>query len=282
MTVEVPHIVTDSTADLPPEVARRLDITVIPCQIQMGGRTYLDGVDITRPQLYQHMRRGEALTTSQPPVGIFADTYRRLLADGRPLVAVHLGSSLSGLYSTACLGAQEVDSSRITVVDSGQASMCTGWLAIQAAEAAQQGRTAAEIVREARRQAPQLRLLAVIDDLRYLHRGGRVSWASSLLGNLLAIKPIVLVQEGQVRLLEKVHSWSRGIERVAALAAAAGQFLRLAVLHTDAAESAVALADRMGAFFPRERILIGEAGVTVAAHAGVGAVGVACLLAGAR
>ena len=158
--------------------------------------------------------------------------------------------------------------------------MCTGWLAIMAAEAALQGRPAEEIVRETEQRIPQLRLLALIADLRYLHRGGRVSWASSMVGNLLAIKPIILVHRGRADLAEKVRSWSRGLERVTALASAAGRWLRVAVVHAGAPDSAADLSDRLAAHYPRNQILIGEAGITIAAHVGVGAVGVAVVLAG--
>ena len=280
MSGDIPHIVTDSTADIPTELARCLDIAVVPCQIHFGDQTYRDGVDITRQELYRRQRNAEHYTTSQPPVGVFAETYRRLLADGRPILSIHLASQLSTVYNAARLAAQEVDAERITVIDSRQVSMCIGWLAIRAAEMARNGRWVQEILREIRQRIPRLRLYAVIDDLHYLRRSGRVSWVSSLLGNLFAIKPIVLVEQGEVRLVEKVRSLARGRERLAALVASLGPAERIAVMHADAPEAAEKLAEEMARWFPHEKLLIGEAGVTVGAHAGPGAVGVAILLAG--
>jgi DegV family protein with EDD domain len=279
MTDLGPHIVTDSTADIPGGIARRLGITVIPCHIHFGDETYREGVDISREEFYRRLRSLEQFTTSQPAVGVFAETYRSLLADGRPIVSIHLASRLSGVYNSAWLAANEVDSQRIAVVDGQQVSMCTGWLAIGAAEAARAGASAGEIIRQASERARRLQLFALIDDLRYLHRGGRVNWASSLLGNLFAIKPIIRVREGRADLVEKVRSSTRGLDRIVSLASS-GRLERVAVLHADAPDYAAELAERMSRVFPRERLLITEAGTVVSGHAGPGAVGVACLMAG--
>ncbi len=272
-----PRIVTDSTADIPGDVARRLDITVIPCQIHMQGRTYLDGIDISRQGLFDRMRNGVAVSTSQPAVGVFAETYRQALAGGRPVIAVHLGAGFSGLYGTACLAAREVDPERVTVIDSHQVSMATGWLAIRAAEMAQQGLSTEQVLAELQRITPRVRLYALIDDLRYLHRGGRVGWVSSWLGQLLAIKPIILVHDDRADLAEKVRTLGRGIDRLAALAAASGPIERLAILHADAPATLGQLAERISGLVPREQLLITEAGAIVCAHAGPGAVGFACV-----
>ena len=280
MTDCVPHIVTDSTADIPGEVARRLDIAVVACQIHFGDQTYREGIDISRQEFFRRLRKLDQFTTSQPAVGVFAETYRRLLADGRPIVSIHLASRLSGVFNSAWLAANQVDPERITVIDGQQVSMCTGWLAIGAAEAARAGACVGEIIRQVTERVQRLCLFALIDDLQYLYRGGRVSWASSLLGNLFAIKPIIQVREGRADLIEKVRSLARGLDRVASLAAESGPLERVAVLHADAPDCAAELAERMSRIFPREQLLITEAGTVVSGHAGPGAVGVACLMAG--
>ena len=280
MTDRAPHIVTDSTADIPGEVARRLDIAVVPCQIHFGNQTYREGIDISRQEFFRRLRQREQFTTSQPPVGVFAETYRRLLADGRPIVSIHLASRLSGVFNSAWLAANQVDPERIAVIDGQQVSMCTGWLAIGAAEAARAGSGVGEVIRQVTERLQRLRLFALIDDLQYLHRGGRVSWASSFLGSLFAIKPIVQVSEGRADLIEKVRSLARGLDRIASLAAGLGPLERVAVLHADAPDCAAELVERMSRIFPREQLLVTEAGTVVSGHAGPGAVGVACLMGG--
>ncbi|HOG48319.1 MAG TPA: DegV family protein [Anaerolineae bacterium] len=273
-----PRIVTDSTADIPADVARRLDITVIPCQIHVQGCTYLDGIDITRRELFDHLRRGDAVSTSQPAVGIFAETYRRALASGRRVIAIHLGSGFSGLYGTACVAAREVDSERIAMIDSRQVSMATGWLAILAAEAAQQGLGLGQVLARVRQALSKLRLFALIDDLRFVHRGGRIGWVSSMVGQLLAIKPIVLVRNNRVDLSEKVRSRLRGIDRLVALAGTLGHIERLAVLHADDPAGLADLSPRLSGLVPQGSMLATEAGAIVCAHAGPGALGFACVL----
>ncbi len=280
MDDSVPHIVTDSTADIPTDLARHLDITVIPCQIHIAGETYREGIDITRPEFYRRLRNHESFTTSQPPVGVFAQTYREQLADGRPVVAVHLAGGLSGLLSTAVVAAREVDAERITVVDSRQVSMCTGFLAVRAAEAARAGATRSQVLELLGTLLPRLHLLALIDDLRCLSRSGRVSWAAGLLGNLLAVKPIVQVQDGRVELAAKARTLARGMELMVAMAAEHGPLERAAVLHADAPAAAARLAEIAAGIAPQAETPVVEAGTVVSTHAGPGAVGIACLSAG--
>ncbi len=274
------HIVTDSTSDLPPELARRLDITVIPCQIHFGSETFREGMDIARHELYRRLRSGERATTSQPAVGVFAEVYQRLLRDGRPIVSIHLASRLSGVYSTACMAAREVDPERISVIDTRQVTMCSGWVAVHAAEAAREGRSRTDILQLIQDMLPRLRLYALIDDLHFLQRSGRVSWARSLLGNLLAIKPIAIVSEGEVVLAEKVRSFGRGLDRLIALATEAGRLEHVAILHAGAPQAAQYLEERLQDFLPREQMVLGEAGAVITAHAGPGAAGLACLYSG--
>jgi len=277
-TNQPPCVVTDSTADIPSEVARRLDITVIPCQIHMHGRTYLDGVDISRQELFAHMRRGEMFTTSQPPVGVFAEAYRRALAARRQVVAIHLGAAFSGLHSTACVAARDVDPERITVVDSQQVSMCLGWLAVQAAEMAQQGALPGDILTHVRGMIPRLRLFALIDDLRFLYHGGRVGAISAMVGQLLAIKPVVQVRQGRVDVVAKVRSLSRGLDYLRQAAEGLGALERLAILHADASALALELGTRLAGLVPPGQWFTTEAGAIISAHAGPGAVGFACAL----
>jgi DegV family protein with EDD domain len=273
----VPHIVTDSTADIPPEAAQRLDLTVVPCNIHFGGQSFREGIDLTRQEFYRRLREWEPFYTSQPAVGVFAETYRRLLEDGRPIVSIHVASQLSGVYNSARLAADEIAPDRITLVDGRQVSMCTGWLAIGAAEAAATGASTNEVIRWAEEAKPRLRVLALIDDMRYLLRSGRVGWAAGLLGQIFSIKPIVEVREGRVDLAGKVRSQTRGLDRLVAMACELGDLARVAVLHADAPDAATGLAERVSAIFSREPLMVCEAGTVISGHAGPGATGLACL-----
>ncbi len=274
-----PHIVTDSTAALPPQVAEQHGIAVIACHINLSGQTYREGIDITQSEFYRRLRSWERLQTAQPGIGVFAETYRRLLADGRPVVSIHLGSGYSGVYGAACLAAQEVDPERITIVDGRQVSLCTGWLAIRAAEMAAAGASADEVTRHVHELAPRLRLFALIDDLRYLRRSGRVNLASIVLGQLFSIKPIIAVHDNHANLVGKARTLNRGLDRLVAMAGEVGPIERMAVLHADAVDTAAELAKRAACLVDRQELPIADAGTIISGHGGPGAVGLACMYA---
>src|SRR6476646_7701800 len=136
------RIVTDSSADIPPEMAAALDIRVIPLRIEFGNKSYCDGVDLSGEEFYRKLRESATLpTTSQPSLGELQATYRDAVAAGCDVVSVHLSSGLSGTYNVACLAAEaeELPSGAVSVVDSQAISMCVGWLAIFGARAARAG-----------------------------------------------------------------------------------------------------------------------------------------------
>jgi DegV family protein with EDD domain len=135
------RIVTDSTSDLPPEIAGRQGITVVPAYINIGERSFLDGVDLTREAFYESLPDYEAPpTTAAPSSGAFAETYERLAAEGgREILSIHIAGSLSGMMNAARLGAEAAESASVSLFDSEQLSMGLGLLAIVAAEAAKDG-----------------------------------------------------------------------------------------------------------------------------------------------
>lgn len=273
-------IVTDSTADIPPDIAAELDITVIPCHVHFGKVTYRDGVDLTHQELYARLAQAPPFpTTSQPPVGVFVETYRHLAEKVDHIISIHLASNLSALYNVARLASEMTPEIDITLIDSRQISMCTGWLAIAAAKAARDGRELSEIVGMVKDMVPRLRLLASVRDLQYLHRSGRVGWTSAMLGTILQIRPLVLVKDGSVALLEKARTESKSLSRLVELVLSYSPLQEITVLHANAPQAATEVAERLSVALPDYPLMIVEAGVTVGSHAGPGAVGVACLLA---
>src|SRR4051794_225908 len=194
-------IVTDSTSDVPQNMAQELGITVIPLTVQIGKEVFRDGVDLSGPDFYRKMVEYPGMPiTSQPPLGEIAQLYRDLTADGSDVVSIHLSSGLSGTYST-CLMASESEGLRpgaVTVIDSQAVTMALGWIAIFAARAAREGKSAAEVAELARSLVPRTRVLALLDTLEWLQRGGRIGKASAFIGTMLAIKPIVSLRDGRV------------------------------------------------------------------------------------
>jgi len=181
-------VVTDSTADIPAEMAASLGITVVPCYVVFGSESYRDGVELTRQQYYDKLLTTRTLpTTAAPPPAFYEEVYRRLAEETDEIVSIHLTSRYSGLYNSAAVAARDSTGARIAVVDSGQITMGYGWMAVAAAEAAQRGGTLEEIVALVEGMKPRSWVLAVLDTLEFLHRGGRVDWMVAMVGTLLRV-----------------------------------------------------------------------------------------------
>lgn len=276
------RIVTDSTADIPAEMAARLGITVVPCYVVFGTESYQDGVDLSREQFYEKLTTTAVIpTTAAPPPALYEQAYRQLAQETDEIVSIHLAARLSALYSSACKGAENVPQARIALVDSEQVTMGCGWLAVAAAEAARQGATLDQIVALVEEMKQRSWVLAVLDTLDFVYRGGRVSWVRAMLGTLLHVKPILAVRHSEVRLLERARTLERSLGRLVERVQALGPLERAIVLYANTPDRAELVADRLQALglFPGGERLISQAGVTIASHAGPGAVGIACITA---
>jgi DegV family protein with EDD domain len=273
-------IVTDSTADIPEELAAELEITIVPCNVHFGLETYRDGLELSKEEFYSKLKTSSTLpTTSAPAVGLFEATYENLASETDQILSIHVASTLSAIYNSAHLGAEAVSGVEITLIDSGQVSMGLGWLVIAAARAAQEGQPLAQIGALVEDMRPRVRVFAALDTLEYLRKGGRVGKTVAALGTLLNIKPLVEVRDSAVLPLERVRTRRKSIQRLIELVAELGPLEELAVLHTNAPQEAQRLAEEISFLHPLERILIAEAGVIIGTHAGPNGLGVACMVA---
>jgi DegV family protein with EDD domain len=274
----VVKIVTESTADIPAEMAAKLDITIVPSYVIFGMESYGNGVELTKGQFYKRLATTHEIPkTATPPPAIYEQAYRRLAQETDEIVSIHLAANLSGLYNTAMLAAERVSEIQIAIIDSQQVSMGYGWMVIAAAQAAQQGEPLEKIVSLVERMKNRSYLLAVLDTLEFVYRGGRVSWVEAMVGTLMQIKPIVQVYQGQVELLERARTRTRSLNRLMDLIQSLGPLERAIVLHANAAHYAEQLATRLQILIPDWERLVDQAGVTVASHTGPGAVGIACV-----
>ncbi len=277
-------IVTDSTADIPPDLAARMGIHVVPLRVEFGNKSYRDGVDLGGEELYRLMRESPTLpTTSQPSLGELQQVYRDLTADGSDVVSVHVSSGLSGTYNVAVLAAESDEArpnaGRVAVVDSQALSMCVGWMAIFGARQAQAGASQAEVVALLEEMRHRVRILGLLDTLEYVQRGGRLGVASAFLGTMLAIKPILHMKQGTAQPMERVRTKPRAMHRLVEITAGFGPLEALAVMHGDAPDEAAQLVDMLAPVYPRDQILIGHIGAGLGVHVGPRAVGVCCVLA---
>lgn len=276
-------VVTDSTSDVPPDLAAELGISVVPAQVIFGETTYQDGVDLSAQSFYDKMAQSPELPrTSQPPVQAFVETYRRLLdREGcQAIFSIHLARTLSGTLNAAWAAAQSLpDPSRIEIVDSGQVSMALGWAVVTAARVAKSGATRAQVGAAVQRALPRLRTVAMIDTLENLYKGGRIRLFSAALGTVLQIKPLVSLQAGEISVWSKVRTRSRALNALVARIQEFGPVEEIAVLHAGVPDLVQVLAGRLRETLPGQEMRVMPAGSALVSHLGLGAVGACVLLA---
>lgn len=270
-------VVTDSTADLPPELVAELGIRVVPLRVLLGSRTAVDGVDVTPQEVTNALRAKVVVTTSRPTPGEFARAYRCALdAGAERIVSVHLAAALSGTWESATLAAQDFPHGVVRVVDSRSTAMALGFAVLAAAQHARGGADAAEVQGVATQTVDRTRSFFYVDSLEYLRRGGRIGTATALLATSLSVKPLLQMVEGRIVALEKVRTSSKAIARLVQLTIeAAGEGpVDLAVHHLDAAMRAHSVAEQIRAAVPQlGELYVSELGAVVGAHLGPGVIG---------
>ncbi|MEP7214688.1 MAG: DegV family protein [Anaerolineaceae bacterium] len=273
------RIVTDSTCDLPADIVERLGITVVPLTVFFGEEALLDGVEIDSQTFYERLRgHGPLPRSSQPSVDLFQEAYERLSADGSEIVSIHLSSKMSGTLNAASVAREVVkDSTHVDLIDSYQVSLGLGLIVMEAALAAQAGKSLEEVVSATRRAMDRTGVFLVVDTLEFLRRGGRIGRASSLVGSLLSIKPILHVEDGEVAPIERVRTRARAIERIFQLASERPRSKTLFVAYGGDSAQAELLIERLRPALPHTEILIAEFGPVVGVHTGPGCLGIAYL-----
>ena len=276
MTVKV---VTDSVADLPPQVVKELGITVIPLIIRFGEETYRDGVDLTADEFYEKLQSSKVFpVTSVPAPAAFAQAYDKLAEETDEILAIILSSKFSATYEVALqsIGLMK-RKCRVEVIDSLSATMTEGFIVMKAAEVAKAGASLDEVIEVARKNIPRVEFRAAFDTLEYLRRGGRIGRAYTFLGSMLKINPIVTLKDGVVEPAGKTRSRSKAIDHLYDFAASYSYIEEMAVEDTACPDEAEALAERLGAIFPRERIYRSKMTPAVGTHTGPGLLLVAIL-----
>jgi DegV family protein with EDD domain len=270
-------IVTDSTADLPPELARSHGITVVPLTLNFEGKGLLDGVDIRPDEFYRRLPSATMHpTTSQPAPGRFAEVYGALLAEHDEVVSIHISTKLSGTYESARQAADMTDAKRVRVVDSELVSMSLGLITLAAANLASSGSDAKSVESKVLDMRSQVHTYFSVATLEFLRRGGRIGRASALLGSVLQLKPVLCIRDGLVTPLERVRTFERALNRVVELAREVdrGQGVCVIVGHADAEADAERIGRELDSI--AETLMIQPLGPVVGAHAGPGVVGVGC------
>jgi DegV family protein with EDD domain len=273
-------IITDSDSSLPPDLAARHGIRQVPISVHFGQDTLRAAVDIDDAALFARVdREGKYPTTSAPAPGEFTDAYQVAFEGGADeIVCVCVSSALSAVGQAARMAAELMPDRKITVLDSQAVAMVQGFMAIAAAEAAQAGAPAEEIVRRAEAVRDRSFIYGALATLKYLAMSGRVGQVAAGFGNLLEVKPIVTLVDGKLQMLERVRSRKRALARVVDLTveALAGRSIeRLAVQYVACHEQAVAFKEQLCAAIscPGE-VVLAEFTPGLSVHTGAGLIGV--------
>jgi DegV family protein with EDD domain len=270
------RIVTDSSCDLPASVITHYGIGVVPLYINVGSQSYLDGIDLTRDEFYKKLPTfSEQPTTAVPSLHKFREMYDAL-ADAGAVISIHISSSLSAVVNMAEVAARETTSVPVTVFDSRQLSLGTGFLVETAAKLAQAGCMVPEILAALNAQIKRTHVFAALDTLRYLRRSGRMNSVVSTIGELLQIKPFLKMYDGNAS-AERVRTQNQAMKRLVELLHEYGPYEKVALLHSDAAERAKGVLQEVKDILPEGEIWFEQINPVLGAHIGPGVVGFACV-----
>jgi len=228
-------IATDSTCDLPADLITKLGIHVVPNIIVMQGKSVEDGVGISRQEFYERLPEMNPLpTTSTASSGTYQSLYDQLFKQGiDKIISIHASSLLSGIFNAANVAANTFGD-RVVVIDSQNLSLGLGFQVLEAANAAQEGKTPESILSNIDHVRQRVRLVAMLDTLEYVHRSGRVSWARARVGSILSIKPFIEIVGGDTKRAGDVRTRRKGIARLRELVLSLGPLERLGIMHSNA------------------------------------------------
>ena len=275
------RIVSDSTCDLPAETISRYGISIVPLYINVGGKGFLDGIEMTRSEFYEKLPSFPVHpTTAVPSIEKFRAVYENLIDDGATQVlSIHISAALSGVLDIATLAARQMTSIKVSVLDSRQLSLGTGFLVETAGKMAAAGQTIVEILAALKEQINRSHVFAALDTLEFLKRSGRMNRFVASLGTQFQIKPILTMVDG-VPGTEKVRTREHAKKRLLEMVDKVGALERLAILHTNAPERVAELQNLAASLMPGKEIPVANLTPVIGAHIGPGAYGFAVL--GAR
>ena len=270
-------IVTDSTADLPPQLAEELGITMVPVYLRFGDEVFHDGVDISADEFYRRLKSDPVHpSTTQPTPQDFVDVYKRLAPKADGIISIHVSAKLSGTCNSALQAKATVgDKCPIEVIDSQVVTMGLGQLVMAANALAQSGRSLQQVAEEVKKMIPSIRVIGLLDTLKYLALGGRIGKVQALLGSVLNVKPMLTLKDGLLAPAGRARSRAKGIEVLFNYVKSATDIQDLAVVYNTEREEAQAFVKRLGTLYPEEKIILAQLGPALGVHTGPGIIFIA-------
>ena len=268
-------IITDSVADIPKDLARELDITVVPLSVHFGSASYRDGVDLTTDEFFEKLSKSNRLpTTSQVNPGEFKKVFEECLEKYDHIICVTMSEAMSGTYKAANIAKEFIGTEKIDVFDSKAISFGFGLVVIEAARSVKNGKTLQEIRTSIRYNIDNLENLFIVDTLEYLKKGGRLSTAEAFVGNVLKIKPVITINnEGKLESIDKIRGRKRVINYFVDYINKNGYDLKgktVGLFHAVDREYLEKLITVIKEEFDVKEIIQSEVGTVVGTHSGPG------------
>ncbi len=266
-------IVTDSTADLPENLYKEYNISVVPLSVIFGENAYLDnGKEITKREFYQKLKTSKKLpTTAQPTPADFKAVYENLLKFYDYIISIHISKKMSGTADSAEIAKKELEQDRIEIIDSELTTIALGMLVLQAAKSAAQGKSKEEILNEIYNIKSKMHTLFVPITLEYLQKGGRIGRAKGLIASLLEIKPILTLYLGEVSQYKNTRRWNQAKkEIISSMQSMVKDSSRLVVTVADAdlKEDGDEMVEKINETFKPKILMRSEIGCIVGTHLG--------------
>ena len=277
LTAQNTAIVVDSTADFPDAQDHYPNWRVVPLYVNFGTESYKDGVDLTAAQFYERLRTSPELpTTSQPTPGDFLAAYEELGSYER-ILSVHIAANLSGTFQSAGTAAAQLGDGRVRTIDSESASVATAMLAIAIQRRLERGTTDEEVDALVERYLREHGLLFTVDTLEFLARGGRIGRAKAFAGQLVHVKPILSIRDGEVIPVKRVRGNRKAFQEFVDAVTEQTQDvpgLRVGVAHADVPQRMIEIEKMVRDLRPQASIEMETMlGAVIGAHAGPGTVG---------
>jgi DegV family protein with EDD domain len=269
MTIKV---ITDSTSDISPDLAKELDIRVVPIYIRFGDKIYRDRVDIQNSEFYKMLQTSPTHpATSQPNPEDFAGVFSECLKTSDSIVSIHISSRISGTFNSASLAKKMLrESQAIEVIDSKFNSAGSGLVVLAAARLAQAGAGFTDVVNEAKQAISHTRMYGIFKTMKYLARSGRVNKAIATASRILNVMPLLTFRDGEIIRAGLVRTINKGMDNIYDFVKRNTPITEITIVHSEVAEQANKLKQRLGEFIQKEKITITELGAGLGVHGGPG------------
>jgi DegV family protein with EDD domain len=268
----VVKIVTDSSADLPPQLAEELGITIVPLYIRFGDKVYRDRLDIGDEEFYRELLCNSVHpVTVQPGIQDFVEVYQSVAVKADAIVSIHISSKLSGTYNSALQATAMVDPGcPVEVIDSQTTTAALGLICVEAAKAANSGKDLQYVISIVEEAIQNTYIFGILESLEYICMGGRAGRTRALLSSILNVKPVLSLRNGELTPVGRVRTRSRGIDELFECVTHAKRVDNLAVAYSTTAEEAADLSQRLAARFKKKNIIMARLGSTIGVHTGPG------------